>query len=345
MGIPVHVVDQLNGSQFNLQDRVLKGMLANLATPASATSVSVLGAITAGTGFTNINTVTLAPSGGTGTGLAAIPTSLKNISDTIASPGTGYAISDTITLAGGTLQPGGPGTATVLTVSKAQLVGLAINAGGAGSTAGYAVNDVLTLVGGTSTTAAQVTVLTVDGGGGILTFSISRGGVYSVEASTFTVTGGTGTGATFKTAVWGVQAVTVSTAGAYTAVPASPVAQGSTSGTGTGVMFTSVWGLGSAQITNSGNYSGAPSMTVTDSASGTGASIATVTLGGNGNPIFVPITFSLPPTYSVQVEPSMNCQTYVPYASKTTTGFSVALVPPTTGSTLSAGTIDVEVVA
>jgi hypothetical protein len=86
-------------------------------------------------------------------------------------------------------------------------------------------------------------------------------------------------------------------------------------------------------------------MTVTDSASGTGASIATVTLGGNGNPIFVPVTFDLPSAYNVQVEPSMNCQTYVPYASKLNTGFTVALVPPTTGSTLAAGTVDVLVIA
>jgi hypothetical protein len=342
MGYTVHTIDQLSGSQFNRGDRVLMGLLSGVATPASSTSVSVLGAITAGTGFTSLSTISLAPTGGTGSGLTALPTSLKNISDTIATPGTGYAISDTITLAGGTLAPASLGAATVLTVSKAQLVGLALNAAGSS----YAVNDTVTLTGGTSTTAAILTVTGVSSGA-ITTFNITTAGVYSVETATFTQasTSGSGTGATFKTAAWGVQAVTVSTAGGYSVVPASPIAQGSTSGTGTGATFTGVWGLATAQITASGNYSGAPSMTVTDSAAGTGASIATVTLGGNGNPVFVPITFSLPATYNVQVEPGMNCQTYVPYTSKATTGFTVALVPPTASSTLSAGMIDVTVTA
>lgn len=343
MGIPVHTTDQLNGSNFNRQDRVLMGMLSNVATPPSSTSVSVLGAITAGTGFTNINTVTLAPTGGTGSGLTAIPTSLKAVSvSAVPTPGTGYAISDTITLAGGTLQPGGPGTATILAVSKAQLVGLALNAVGSS----YAVNDTITLAGGTDTTAAVVTVTSVNSGA-ITGFNITTAGVYSVEASSFTQasTSGSGTGATFKTAVWGVQAVTVSTAGAYSVAPTNPAAQGSTSGSGTGATFTVAYGLGSAQITGSGVYSAAPSMTVTDSAAGTGASIATVTLGGNGNPIFVPVAFDLPATSSVQVEPGLNCQSYVPTASKTTTGFTVALVPPTASTTLSAGTFDVAVFA
>ena len=343
MGIDVHTIDQLNGSQFNRQDRVLMGILNAVPTPASATSVTVLGSITAGTGFTNIGTISLAPSGGTGSGLAAVATSLKAVTvSAVATPGTGYAINDTITLAGGTLAPGGIGASSVLTVSAAQLVGLALNAAGSG----YAVGDMITLTGGTHSVAAIVTVDTVSSGA-IATFHITTKGVYTVEAATFTQasTSGSGTGATFNAAVWGVQAVTISTAGAYSATPTNAAAQASTSGTGTGATFTMLYGLGTAQITNSGNYTAAPSMTVTDSASGTGASIATVTLGGNGNPIFVPISFSLPSTYCVQAEPGMNCQTYVPYASKTNNGFTVALVPPTTGSTLAAGVIDVAVFA
>ena len=343
MGIDVHTIDQLDGSNFNRQDRVLMGMITGLATPPSSTSVTVLGSITAGSGFTNINTVSLAPTGGTGSGLTAIPTSLKAVSvSSVATPGTGYAINDTITLAGGTLQPGGPGAASVLTVSKAQLVGLAINAAGSG----YAVNDTITLSGGTSTTAAIVTVTSVNSGA-ITGFSITTAGVYSAEASTFTQgsTTGSGTGATFKTAAWGVQAVTISTAGAYTAAPANAAAQGSTSGSGTGATFNLSYGLGSAQITASGTYTGAPSMTVTDSASGTGASIATVTLGGNGNTIYIPIAMNLPGSYNVQIEPNFGAIAYVPVQSRTPSGFTVALVPPNTGVTHSAGTIDIAVFA
>ena len=351
MGIPVHTVDQINGSQFNRQDRVMMGLLSGVASPASATSASVLGAITPGTGFTNINTVTLAPTGGTGSGLTAIPTSLKAVSvSAVATPGTGYAINDTITIAGGTLQPGGPGAASVLTVATTQLVGLATMqaAPGACIHTSRVIPSPWPAV--PSATAAIVTVDSVTTAGGVIhTFHITDRRrvhrqphhLYSSRASHPAA----GTGATFKTAVWGVQAATISTAGAYAVAPTNAAAQASTSGSGTGVTFTMAYGLGSAQITASGNYSAAPSMTVTDSAAGTGASIATVTLGGNGNPIFVPIAFDLPATYCVQVEPSMNCTTYVPYASKTNLGFSVALNPPTAATTLAAGTFDLVVIA
>ena len=161
------------------------GMLSGVATPASATSVSVLGAITAGTGFTNISTVTLAPTGGTGSGLAAIPTSLKNISDTIATPGTGYAINDTITLAGGTLQPGGPGAATVLTVSKAQIVGLATQCRRVGS--GYAAGDTITLAGGTLRPRLRSSPSIPLMEAAVSPPSVSLdAGVYTAEASSFT---------------------------------------------------------------------------------------------------------------------------------------------------------------
>ena len=346
MGLDIHTVEAMSGSQLNRQDRILFALLVGVASVASAVAVTALGAITPGTAFSNIKTVSIAPTGGTGSGLTVVPTSLKCVSATPVLPGSGYAINDTVTLAGGTVQALSPvnGVASVLTVSKAQLAGLAINAGGAGSSAGYVVNDVLTLVGGTSTTAAQVTVNSVDGGGGILTFSISRVGVYTAEASTFTSTGGTGTGATFKNAVWGVNAVTVSTAGAYTAAPGNGAAQASTSGSGTGATFNPVFGLGTAQITNSGNYTVVPTgLTVTDTASGTGASIAAPTLGGNGNPIYTAVSLSTPPTYGVFVQPGMPAFTNVPPVTKFTSGFTVELTPTASGNTLAAGTFDVTV--
>ena len=342
MAIESRVTSKLNGSQFNRSDRILMGMLAGVATPASATSVTVLGSITPGTGFTNISTVTLAPTGGTGSGLMALASSLKAVSSTVVAAGTGYVPADTITQAGGTLQPGGPGAASVLTVATTKAVSATVAAGGTGGT-----NGTQTVTGTTGTGTKFQASVTVAGGAITAVLSIAVAGSYTANPTTLTaepVTGASLTGAQLSV-VMGVATVTVSTAGAYTASPANPVAQASTSGTGTGATFTSVYGLGSAQITGSGNYSGAPSMTVTDSASGTGASIASVTLGGNGNPVFVPVAFDLPSTHSVQVTPGMSCQPYVPPASKTTTGFTVALVPPTTGSTLSAGVIDVIVLA
>jgi hypothetical protein len=341
MALDVHTISQMNGSNFNRQDRVLMGLLSSVATPPSSTSVTALGSITAGTGFSNINTVSLAPSGGTGSGLTAIPTSVKAVSSAPATPGTGYVPNDTITQAGGTLQPGGPGAASVLTVATTKVVSATVAAGGSGGT-----NGTQTVTGTTGTGTKFQASVTVAGGAITAVLSISVAGSYTANPTTLTaepVTGASLTGAQLSV-VMGVATVSVSTAGAYAAAPANPVAQASTSGTGTGATFTTVYGLGSAQITSSGNYTGAPSMTVTDSASGTGASIGSCTLGGNGNPIFVPITFDLPASYSVQVEPSMNCTAYVPYASKLNTGFSVAVVPPS-GTTLGSGTMDVLVVA
>lgn len=80
----------------------------------------------------------------------------------------------------------------VFTITTATVV-----AGGAG----YVVGDVLTpdLNGGTlGTGPAQLTVATVDGSGAVLTVTITDGGNYTViPGSPDTVTGGTGSGATF----------------------------------------------------------------------------------------------------------------------------------------------------
>jgi hypothetical protein len=85
--------------------------------------------------------------------------------------------------------------------------------GGLGSTyganlsatgSGYSANDVLTLVGGTFSQAAQITVYAVDGSGHITAWYTSREGTYTVAPTSFTVTGGTGSGATFNLPQWDV---------------------------------------------------------------------------------------------------------------------------------------------
>jgi hypothetical protein len=65
---------------------------------------------------------------------------------------------------------------------------------------GYTVNDVLTVSGGTlNSSAAQLKVLTVNGGGGITSVSVQSTGNYATTpANAVAVTGGTGTGATFN---------------------------------------------------------------------------------------------------------------------------------------------------
>ena len=69
---------------------------------------------------------------------------------------------------------------------------------------GYTVNDVLTFVGGTFTAAGSLTVTSVSGG--VITgVSVATYGAYTVLPSNpISVTGGTGSGATF-TSTWGVR--------------------------------------------------------------------------------------------------------------------------------------------
>lgn len=61
---------------------------------------------------------------------------------------------------------------------------------------GYSAGDVLTIPGGTSSVTAEVTVETVDGGGGVLTVSIANVGEYTATPSNpVSPTGGGGSGA------------------------------------------------------------------------------------------------------------------------------------------------------
>jgi len=107
-------------------------------------------------------------------------------------------------------------TAATTTV-HARVDGLTVNAAGTG----YTVNDVLTVDLGTGT-EATITVDTIDTSGEILTASVTTNGDYTAFTSGVTgisVTGGTGSGATFDLTV-SVLSVTIDTAGVgYNSVP------------------------------------------------------------------------------------------------------------------------------
>lgn len=83
---------------------------------------------------------------------------------------------------------------------------------------GYNVGDTITITGGTFTSAVVLTVATL--------------------------TGGPGTG---------VASVTVSTAGSYSVLPSNPVAQGSTSGGGSGATFNLTWKVVSVTVSLGGS--------------------------------------------------------------------------------------------
>lgn len=212
---------------------------------------------------------------GDGSGATFVGT-MKAVSGTAAVAGTGYAPNDTITLTGGTHTIN-----AILTVNTTKLASVAVNAGGSN----YQVGDTITLAGGTFTTAAVLTVTSVSSGA-VTGVSISNGGAYTANSTTFTQgsTSGVGSGATFNTGVFGVNAVTVSTAGAYTALPTSPVSQGSTSGVGSGATFNMLWGLLSVAVTAGGSGYDSTSRFSVTGGGGTGGATADLVIGAAGAP-------------------------------------------------------------
>jgi len=81
-------------------------------------------------------------------------------------------------------------------ITNRHVATVAVNAGGSS----YVAGDILTVAGGTvqGSMTAQIEVLTVDGGGAVLTVRVYNSGAYSVDPTTTAnaVTGGTGTSAT-----------------------------------------------------------------------------------------------------------------------------------------------------
>ena len=147
-----------------------------------------------------------------------------------------YARGDYVVPAGGTSS-----VAAQFQVLTTTLAALALKFGGAG----YAVGDQITL-GGNGGTVGLAPVLTVTSvSTGVITgFVISQGGSFTnngggnfIQSSTT----GSGSGATFQTALFGPLTLAVSNPGDYTAVPANPANQASSSGAGLGATYTITW--------------------------------------------------------------------------------------------------------
>lgn len=190
---------------------------------------------------------------GSVTGKKSSPTftasTLLTTAATVVAPGTGYNVSNTLTVVGGTST-----TATVLSVASVRAVTATATTPGTG----YNVNDTITITGASYTSPVVLKVTTVNGSNGITAVSILQAGQYTgvtapTTGVTQTTTTGSGTGAAF-TLAWGVNTVTVSTAGNYTVYPTSPVTT-TTSGSGAAATFTltSGWLDTTAFTVNPGN--------------------------------------------------------------------------------------------
>ena len=142
-----------------------------------------------------------------------------------------------------------PTTAGGVQSTGTTTLGLAVLPTIAGGGTGYTVGDVLTFVGGTFTTAATLTVTTVSGG--VITAVVtSLIGAYSIIPSNpISVTGGTGTGATFNASSWGVATLTISTAGSgYVEQPTVSFSGGGGSGA---TAFATIGGIPTIKTLNS----------------------------------------------------------------------------------------------
>jgi hypothetical protein len=216
------------------------------------------------------DTITLAGGTFVSPAVLAVASTLL-ISVQVKSPGNGvYAPGDTITLAGGT-----ESLAPVVTVSHTQVASASIVNGGTAGADGTATvtgttgtgtkfQALVTISGGAITAINSITSggdytinptdpanEPVTGGGlsgavlnvsmGVLQLSVTTAGVLTANPSdgefTQASTSGSGTDAAFQFSVFGINSLTVSSGGVYTALPSNPVSQASTSGSGKGAIF------------------------------------------------------------------------------------------------------------
>jgi hypothetical protein len=167
--------------------------------------------------------------GGTGTGMQTVVP---------VSAGIGYQPGDIVTLAGGQSVNYDSARIQVLTV---QAVNVAIVSGGIG----YSIGDILILANdyqSSETYPVQLTVSNVAvNTGSITAVNLVQLGQYTFTPETFSYeTSGSGSGANIAVA-WGIDTISVAAPGIYSVRPTQPIAQYSTSGTGTGASFNALF--------------------------------------------------------------------------------------------------------
>jgi hypothetical protein len=193
---------------------------------------------------------------------------------TITNSGQGYTSAPTIAISGGT----GTGASGTATVKNGALTGITITNPGSG----YSLNDqpILTVSGGGSDSQAQATAVISSGSGGISSIYILNGGTGYTTSSTFTVSGGGGSGA--------VVVLTGLSNGTITSIAIQSPGTGYTSAptitasVGSGASFSVQIAAGqitSVSVVNGGSgYYSAPTVSILGN--GTGAVITAIVAGG-----------------------------------------------------------------
>lgn len=201
--------------------------LATLATSPAWAIIKSQGNPTLITGLTTLNGVT--PSFG----------ALQSAMGPTSAAGSLYADGDTVTLTGGTAT-----TQAVLAIVDIDAVSATVAAGGTGGTNGACT---VTATTGTGTKAQFTGTVSGNALTGPLTvavagdYTINPTGISSGVVPNEPVTGCSLTGAQVAMTM-GALGFSVQNPGVYSVVPASPVAQGSSSGSGTGATFPMTWG-------------------------------------------------------------------------------------------------------
>jgi hypothetical protein len=136
--------------------------------------------------------------------------------------GSGYSTQPTITISAPTTAGGVTATAN----ASIYFGGVTIASGGTG----YSVGDVLTVVGGSYSSQGQINV-TSNSGGVITSVTVTNGGAYySFPANAVSVTGGTGSGATFNLLPGGVNSYNLLSGGSGYVEPPTITVTGGGSG-------------------------------------------------------------------------------------------------------------------
>jgi len=270
--------------------------------------------------YTALPTVTVSapelPNGVTATGAST----MRALSAVVTVGGSGatnadYAPGNTLTVVGGT------GTAPVFTVSSVK-VRTAANVANAG---GFLNGNTVTFTTGFSTPA--VLTLTVVGAA-ITAVAITNAGIRSTALPADPVqpdqTNGPGTlaGTTFNLG-FEVNAISLTTAGSLTALPANPAATTVNTGTGTGATLTLAYEVLSYAIINGGSgYVDAPTFAFTGGTAGNNASTSAVALTTTGTNVILATAFVVGGTAALDADIIKQTSTNE-YVMQTTEGQSV----------------------